>query len=243
MLYRGVLGGVLLRFLIFVLVLSLIAGGLVAVGRYFSPPLQTVQPLPSSRPTVVLDAGHGGEDGGAVGISGVYEKDLNLSITLILRDLLLANGYDVVLTREDDRLLYDTTVDYRGRKKALDLVARRKIAEETPNAVFVSIHMNAYPRSEYRGLQVWYSPHDVRSEALAAHVQECVSAALQPENDRHIKRATSSIYLLHHLNTPAILIECGFLSNADDCALLESEEYQRKLALQLMLALSSYLTL
>ena len=226
------------RFLLFVLVLSMVAGGCVWVGRYASPPMQTASPLPSSsRLTIVLDAGHGGEDGGAVGVSGVYEKDLNLSITLILRELLVANGVDVVLTREDDRLLYDTTIDYHGRKKALDLAARRKIAEETSDALFVSIHMNSYPLSQYRGLQVWYSPNDARSEKVAAHVQERVAATLQRENDRDIKKAGSSIYLLHHLQQPAILIECGFLSNAEDCARLEDEGYQRQLALQIMLAL------
>ena len=230
--------GILLRFGIFLVVLSMIAGVGVGIGRLYSPPVQAIQPLSSSAPiTVVLDAGHGGEDGGAVGVSGVYEKDLNLSIALILRDLLVANGVDVILTREDDRLLYDTTVDYHGRKKALDLAARRKIAEETPNAVFVSIHMNSYPQAQYRGLQVWYSPNDARSEALAAHVQERVAANLQRENDRSIKKAGSSIYLLHHLQVPSILIECGFLSNAEDCALLEDVGYQRQLALQIMLAL------
>ena len=230
--------GLGVRFLLFVLVLSMVTGGCVWVGRYASPPMQTGSTLPSSsRLTIVLDAGHGGEDGGAVGVSGVYEKDLNLSITLILRDLLVANGVEVILTREDDRLLYDTDIDYHGRKKALDLAARRRIAEETPGAVFVSIHMNSYPQPQYGGLQVWYSPNDGRSKLLAACVQERIAATLQPENDRGIKKATSSIYLLHHLQLPSILIECGFLSNAEDCARLESPAYQHQLALQIMLAL------
>ena len=230
--------GFLLRFLIFVLVLSLLSGLLVGVGCYASPQISATGQLYDSAPiTVVLDAGHGGEDGGAVGVSGVCEKDLNLSITLILRDLLVANGVNVVLTREDDRLLYDRNVNYHGRKKALDLAARKKIAEETPNAVFVSIHMNSYPQAQYKGLQVWYSPNEARSEEIATRVQERVAANMQPENGRSIKRATSSIYLLHRLQIPAILIECGFLSNAEDCARLEDPAYQRQLALQIMLAL------
>ena len=208
------------------------------LGRYFSAPMETVQPLPARAPvTVVLDAGHGGEDGGAVGASGVYEKDVNLAVTLILRDLLVANGVNVVLTREDDRLLYDREVNYHGRKKALDLAARKQIAEKTPNAVFVSIHMNAYPQSQYRGLQVWYSPNNESSEPLAAALQARIANSLQPENERRVKPATSSIYLLHRLKVPAVLVECGFLSNPEECAALEDPAYQRQLALELFAGL------
>ena len=98
--------------------------------------------VPSRRRTIILDAGHGGEDGGAVSSSGALEKDLNLSLTLLLRDMLRANGIHVILTRESDALLYDRNVDFHGRKKALDLAARKTIAESTPNSLFVSIHMN-----------------------------------------------------------------------------------------------------
>ena len=121
--------------------------------------------------TVVLDAGHGGEDGGAVSASGVFEKDLNLSIAKKLEKLLTSCGISVVMTRTEDVLLYDKTVDYHGRKKALDLAARRKITEETENAIFVSIHMNAFPASQYSGLQVWYSPNNSHSKILAQSVQ------------------------------------------------------------------------
>ena len=188
--------------------------------------------------TVVLDAGHGGEDGGAVSASGVFEKDVNLAITLALRDLLAANGVSVVLTRSEDILLYDRTVDYHGRKKALDLAARRKIAEETPNCVFVSIHMNAFPQTQYSGLQVWYSPNSAASLTLAQTVQGLVAEKMQPENDRKVKPATSSIYLLHHLQCPAILVECGFLSNPHEAELLATKEYQNQLAYLLFLSIT-----
>ncbi len=183
--------------------------------------------------TVVLDAGHGGEDGGAVSASGLYEKELNLSIAELLRSELEARGVKVIMTRTTDVLLYDRNVDYRGRKKALDLAARRKIAEENPNAVFVSIHMNAYPQTQYKGLQVWFSPNDARSRPLAESIQSTVREQLQPENDRAIKSATSSIYLLHHITTPAVLVECGFLSNSAEAALLASPDYQKQLAVLL----------
>ncbi|MBR7098092.1 MAG: N-acetylmuramoyl-L-alanine amidase [Clostridia bacterium] len=192
--------------------------------------------------TVVLDAGHGGEDGGAVSSSGVFEKDVNLSITLKLNELLCANGTSTVLTRSEDILLYDKTVDYHGRKKALDLAARRKIAEETPNCIFVSIHLNAFPQSQYSGLQVWYSQNTPASLTLAQTVQKMTAEQLQPQNDRRIKPATSSIYLLHHLQCPAILVECGFLSNPEEASLLSSEDYQNKLAFLLFLAISDGIT-
>jgi len=191
-------------------------------------------------PTVVLDAGHGGEDGGAVSASGeIVEKNVNLAITLYLKDLLEANGFPVRLTREDDRLLYDRTVDYHGRKKALDLAARRKIAEETENCVLVSIHLNAFPLEQYRGLQVWYSPNHESSLLLAEQVQATVREGLQPDNHRKVKAATSSIYLLHHAACPALLIECGFLSNAEEAALLGNVDYQQQLAFLIFVALNS----
>lgn len=188
--------------------------------------------------TVVLDAGHGGEDGGAESASGILEKDINLAITLRLRDLLEANGISVVLTRSTDVLLYDRNVDYHGRKKALDLAARRKIGEETENCIFVSIHMNSFPQTQYHGLQVWYSPNHADSVILAETVQELAQSQLQPENDRRIKPATSSIYLLHHLTVPAILVECGFLSNPQEAEMLATPEYQDQLAFLLFLSLT-----
>ena len=186
---------------------------------------------------VVLDAGHGGEDGGAVSASGIYEKNLNLSIAFLVRDLLTASGIEVVMTRETDILLYDRNVDFYGRKKALDLLARRQIAEETEHAVFVSIHMNAYPLSQYKGLQVWYSPHNEQSRVIADRIQKNVCRSLQTSNTRKIKMAGENIYLLSRLNCPAVLVECGFLSNPDEAELLNTQEYQEKLAFLIFLSI------
>lgn len=187
---------------------------------------------------VVLDAGHGGEDGGACSADGILEKDLNLSIVFLLRDLLAANGIEVVLTRDTDTLLYDRSVDYHGRKKALDFAERKRIAETNADSVFVSIHMNTYPRQDCRGLQVWYSPNHPDSRTVAQALQDSVRAHLQPENHRDIKASGSNIYLLHHLQTPAVLIECGFLSSPEEAALLNARDYQKELALSLFLALT-----
>lgn len=227
-----------LKFFLFLVILCLLAAALSFAALRFGTPDQPVQNEPEKKDfVVVLDAGHGGEDGGAVSASGLYEKDLNLSIAKLLQEMLEANGVTVVMTRETDTLLYDRNVDYHGRKKALDLAARRKIGEETPDSIFVSIHMNAYPQAQYHGLQVWYSPNHAHSREIAETIQSTVREHLQTENTRRVKSATSSIYLLHHLNCPAVLIECGFLSNPDEAERLNDPEYQKELAFLLFLSI------
>ena len=191
--------------------------------------------------TIIIDAGHGGEDGGTVGVDGTIEKDINLSISFILHDLFTASGYDVVMTRTQDIMLYDRNTDFKGRKKALDLSTRVKMAKEHDNAIFISIHMNSFPDPKYSGLQVYYSKNSSDSSLLAKNVQEEVRLLLQEDNEREIKPAGSSIFVLDRLNIPAILIECGFLSNPGECARLADNSYQKKLALSIYLASIKYL--
>ena len=180
--------------------------------------------------TVVLDAGHGGEDGGASSASGLLEKELNLALTKQIGAELERQGISVVYTRTEDVLLYDRNVDYKGRKKLLDLAARLKIARETENSVFVSIHMNSFPQKQYSGLQVYYSAHHPLSQALALTIQNNVKRNLDPNNERKTKKADSTIYLLDRNDRPAVLIECGFLSNDEEAKRLATEEYQKKLS-------------
>jgi N-acetylmuramoyl-L-alanine amidase len=189
---------------------------------------------------VVIDAGHGGEDGGAVGTNGIYEKDLNLQIAWILNDLLRANGIETVMTRSEDILLYDRNSNYQGQKKVQDLAIRRKIAETYENAVFVSIHMNAFPQHQYHGLQVYYSPNSSESKDLAIHIQSLTKELLMPKNNRSVKTSGGNIYLLDRLQCPAVLVECGFLSNPEECAKLSSEEYKQQMALSLCLSILEY---
>ena len=125
----------------------------------------------SSLPTIIIDAGHGGEDGGTIGFNGVLEKHLNLEISSHLKELFTSNGFDVVMTRYDDALLYDRNEDYHGRKKALDLEARVKKANLYDNAIFISIHMNSYPQERYNGLQVYFSTKNSNSMKLAENIQ------------------------------------------------------------------------
>ena len=191
--------------------------------------------------TVIIDAGHGGEDGGASSEAGLVEKDVNLEIAVILREMLEANGVDVVMTREDDRLLYDRNVNYQGRKKKLDLAARVAIADSTPDAILISIHMNSFPNPRYSGLQVWYSQNNADSYSLAELIRSKNQGMLQSDNSRKTKAATSAINLLYNAKCPAVLVECGFLSNADEAALFETQDYRQKVAFMLFCSITEFL--
>ena len=178
---------------------------------------------------VVIDAGHGGEDGGTIGVNGCYEKDINLKIAEKLSLFLSSRGIKTVLTRNSDILLYDRNEDFEGRKKHLDMLERLRIVNSYENAIFVSIHQNAFPQEKYSGFQTYYSQNNESSLALAKLIESGIKEHLQPENNRKAKMSAGKIYLLDKLNCPAVLLECGFLSNNKECALLCSEEYQNKL--------------
>ena len=189
---------------------------------------------------IIIDPGHGGEDGGAIGINGVYEKELNLDISEVLATYLRFAGFEVVLTRTEDVLLYDRNVDYKGRKKVLDLAARLNIAEELMPDLFISIHMNAFPDSRYSGLTVYYSPNNEASLKAAQTIRTDVIKMIQRENKRELKKAGSNIYLLDRMSCPSVLIECGFLSNESECTALSTDEYRHKLSLVFFSSVSSF---
>ncbi len=231
-------------YILFVVLFMAIAVAFILISTYLSGQggaRQTVADT-SLLPTIIIDAGHGGEDGGTIGKNGMTEKELNLEIAFLLRDMLASRGYDVLLTRSEDILLYDRTVDFKGRKKALDLAARVKIAEERKNCIFISIHMNAFPDEKYSGLQVYYSTNDEHSALLADEVQTLVKNALQPNNNRKTKPAGENIFLLDRITSPAILIECGFMSNPEECKMLCDEEYRKKLAFIISGAIEKYMS-
>ncbi len=191
----------------------------------------------------VIDAGHGGEDAGAIAEDGTLEKDLNLKIARLLKTVLELNGNEVVLTRDTDTLLYDyydDLEDYTGKKKVYDLKNRLKIASEKENSIYIGIHMNKFSMSKYSGLQVYYAPNNDLSYDIANSVKSKVKECLQPENKREIKRADSSIYILSHAEIPSVLIECGFLSNQEELERLKSQNYQRALAVTLFSSIIGY---
>jgi N-acetylmuramoyl-L-alanine amidase len=137
------------------------------------------------------------------------------------------------MTREEDILLYDKTSDYHGHKKEQDLATRRRMAEQYDRAVFVSIHMNAFPDSRYKGLQVYYSENHPDSQLLAKSIQAKDRLYLHPDNRRAVKSGGSNLYLLDRLTCPAVLVECGFLSTDEECEALCREDTQKKLVLLL----------
>ena len=230
-----------LEFAIFCIISALISLILIIPMINFSFPLPNEGTAATCKVTIVLDAGHGGEDGGAEA-NGLVEKDLNLDITLRVATLLREQGVNVVLTRDSDILLYDKNSDYEGKKKYQDVRKRLEIAKEQENPVLVSIHMNYFSQTKYSGLQVWYSKNDASSKFLANLIQSNVKNELQPNNKRVTKEATSSIFLLHNATFPAVLIECGFLSNPDEARALGDANYRQKLANTIFRAIMTYIS-
>ena len=233
--------GYALGFAIFCIISALISLILIIPMLNFDFPLPSNEAAAESNVTVVIDAGHGGEDGGCEG-NGLVEKDLNLDIALRVASLLREKGVNVVLTRKTDVLLYDVNSDYQGKKKAQDVRKRLEIANECENPLLVSIHMNYFAQTQYSGLQVWYSKNDARSRILADIIQKETKNSLQPNNKRIIKEATSSIFLLHNATFPAVLIECGFLSNPDEARALGDEQYRQKLAEVIFKSIMDYIS-
>lgn len=181
---------------------------------------------PDNTPLIIIDPGHGGEDGGAQA-NNLYEKDINLVVSKMLAEFLSLSGYDVYLTRTEDVLLYKDGQE--NRKKYYDLRNRLEIAENKENCIFVGIHMNKFPLVSSKGLQVFYSKNNIMSNELAESIQN-FSKLLDPINKRKIKAADSTIYILENITKPAVIVECGFLSNPAEAQLLSNIDYQRKLA-------------
>ena len=194
----------------------------------------------TEKKTIIIDAGHGGEDCGAIGQNGSYEKDLNLEIAFTLGEMLSEKGYAVVYTRTEDKLLYTDEQNIKGIRKISDLKNRCKIAKDFPDSVFISIHMNSYTDPKYSGLHVYYSENNDSSRALASKVQSSVINTLQKENNRTIKPG-KSIYVLENIENTAILIECGFLSNPEECEKLSQKEYQKKLCFSILCGMIEYM--
>jgi len=192
-------------------------------------------------PVVLLDAGHGGEDGGAIGIDGLVEKDLNLAITLQLDVFLRALGYETILTRSEDVDLHADDASTLRERKRSDIQARFAMMEALrEDDLFVSIHMNKFGQASARGTQVFYSTNLPQSRALAESIQSTAVRLLQPENHRQVKPSGDSIYLLYHANRPAVLVECGFISNAAEAGLLQDEVYQRQMAFAVAIGIVEY---
>lgn len=225
---------------IFGLAALLLAAGTTCLLSRPGPSVPTLAgPAQLRGTTVVIDAGHGGEDGGAVSPAGTVESGINLEIALRLDAVLGLYGADTVLLRTEDISLHDPEAQTLREKKASDLRNRVEQVEAIPNALLISIHQNTYAGSgRYHGAQVFYADAE-SSQPLARHTQEILRQALDPGNTRQAAKLPGAVYLMDHVTCPAILVECGFLSNPEEDALLRNPGYQTKLAAALASALLS----
>ncbi|MCL2107586.1 MAG: N-acetylmuramoyl-L-alanine amidase [Oscillospiraceae bacterium] len=189
---------------------------------------------------VLIDAGHGGEDGGAVGVEGLVEKDINLPVALKLESFMRALGFQTEMTRREDKAIYDGGAETLREKKVSDIRNRFAMMEKLgPNGLFLSIHQNKFGERN-RGTQVFYSKNDPRSRILAERIQSGVVGMLQPDNQRQVKPSGTEIYLLYHAEIPAVLVECGFISNYEEAMQLKRDEYQNQMAFAIACGVIDY---
>ena len=192
------------------------------------------------RPVIVLDAGHGGLDSGAVGKSGVLEKDVNLSIVKHLREMLELSGFNVVVTRDEEISIYDAGVEGIRNQKLSDMDNRLKIVQSYPDSIFLCIHQNNYTDPQYFGGQMFYNNNNPNNRTLAQIMQNRF-AVLQEGNDREIKLSGDELFLLKSNKHPSLMIECGFLSNPEEEARLATTEYQQQVAFSIYCGVLEYI--
>lgn len=178
-------------------------------------------------PHILIDAGHGGADGGAEGADGTLEKDINLAIARPLGDLLRVMGYTVSYTRTEDTMV-GAVGDTLRERKVSDMKNRLALIEQAD--MTVSIHQNKFPQTKYSGAQVFYGTGSADSRALAESIRSSIIAFLQPTNTRELKQGDGSVYLLKQATQPVVLVECGFLSNETEREKLKTREYQLQMA-------------
>jgi len=200
---------------------------------------QSFTPTRQQEVRVILDAGHGGEDGGAVSPAGVKESEVNLSIVLRTEQVMGFLGEPPLLLRTEDVSLHDADAATLREKKVSDLKNRAARVSALPQATLVSIHQNSYPEPQYRGAQVFYAPTN-GSQQLASRIQDELIRKLQPDNTRQEKQVPEGVYLMNHISNRAILAECGFLTNPEEEKLLTHGDYQKKLSVILGVTLVTH---
>ena len=188
--------------------------------------------------TVVIDAGHGGVDSGAVSCTGAYESQINLQVAKILDDLMHLLGMKTIMIRDTDKSIY-TEGDTIAKKKVSDIRNRVALVNGTPKAFLISIHQNHFSDSRYHGSQVFYNGQE-ESADLAQNLQQAFCRYIDPGNHRKIKKVRG-VYLMEHINCPGVLIECGFLSNSKEELQLRDHRYQQKLCCVIASVICQYL--
>ncbi|MBQ9347199.1 MAG: N-acetylmuramoyl-L-alanine amidase [Oscillibacter sp.] len=195
-------------------------------------------PVPA---TVVLDPGHGGEDGGASAQDGTKESGINLEISLRLQDMLYLMGQPAILTRRSDAALGDPELETIRQRKASDIRRRVELVNSTPGAVLVSIHQNSLPSSPVtRGAQVFWN-RQAGGQDLAEAMQSALNEVVNAGNAKRAREMDSTVYLMRHAEVPAALAECGFLSNREEAALLQTADHQREIAAAVAAGILRYL--
>ena len=190
-------------------------------------------PVASAGPTLIIDAGHGGADGGAVSVNGRTESGINLDIALKTRELCRMFGLAPVMTRDSETLDYPQEMDTLHKKMVWDQKTRVALINDVPNALLLSIHQNNFPDARPSGPQVLYGAADGSME-LAKLTHENLNCCLYPENRRVVAPISEKTYLFQQIRCPAVLVECGFLSNPGEAAQLSSPVYQREIAVILL---------
>lgn len=185
--------------------------------------------LPVTNKTIVIDAGHGGEDGGATSENGISEAQINLKIALNLQKLLEQSGANVILTRSDENAIYDLDKKTLREKKVSDIKNRVKIGNNSSADIFVSIHLNKIPQNQYSGWQTFYKDGNEQGKELATSIQNNLNETIQKENKR-VPMKISNVYIIKQVKIPTAIVECGFLSNPEEEQILQQEIYQEKLA-------------
>lgn len=224
------------------IVLSLLFCAVIALVTANSNALSPVSAKHYAKPQIILDAGHGGIDGGAVAKDGTVEKDINLSISQALERMLKSSGFEVIMTRSADISTDDSTAENNKFHKKGDLQNRLALMDKYPDSLFVSIHLNKFTTSAASGSQVFYSGNTEQSKQLGEYIQSSIIKLLQPANTRVNKKATSSTYILYNATVPAVLVECGFLSNGAELENLKNEEYQQKMAFCIYCGIKEFFT-
>lgn len=207
------------------------------VGNHAITVISEVLPVPRQH-HIIIDAGHGGEDGGAVSCTGQNESQINLQISLRLNDLMRLLGYDTIMIRETDTSVY-TKGDTIAQKKVSDLKHRVNTVENTPDSILISIHQNFFPEAQYSGAQVFFSDN-TSSEALANQIQADLVNTIN-KGSKRIAKQGSGIFLLDKIHTTGVLVECGFLSNATEEQKLRTPGYQKNLCTVIASSIARYL--
>ena len=205
----------------------MVSAAIIIVAAFGVTERRGVSAHASASPHILIDAGHGGEDGGAEGADGTLEKHINLAIARPLGDLLRVMGYTVSYTRTEDTMV-SAVGDTLRERKVSDIRNRLLMIQQAD--MTISIHQNKFPQTQYSGTQVFYGTGSADSRVLAAAIRSSVLSLLQPQNTRELKQGDGSVYLLKHATQPLVLVECGFLSNEAEREKLKTREYQLQMA-------------